>query len=183
MAPEISRALSEPLGVCEWPYSDVNTPPYANPYYTYHSTRCEIELTQKTEDFASTFSFVKFGKKRHAALVAYRELNVDMACIRRSSPYGDVETQCFEVGVVFYIMYPKYDVLTEGYTTTYWDIHSERESDQEEINHNRELDLEEYVSAILQEIKEIPDNYSSGMYQVLKTKNYDMTTGFVKGLH
>lgn len=159
----------------------------ANPYISADRRLCksdiDVTVAEKTSDFASTFSFVKFNNKPHAALVAFKETNIHASGERRQYVFPTtqyVDRYYFTVGVVFYLMFPVYDTLIQEEEIQYWDIHSERESSQEEINHNREPVLEDYVGAILRDIKELPQNRDGPlMYEILKSKYYDMTTGFV----
>lgn len=108
---------------------------------------------------------------------------------------GDYPTDpaaVFQTGAAFYFIHPEFNFREVDGVMEYWDIHDERESDQDEINHCRALDLEEYVGEVLKYFKELffgtdpqadPLIDRSNQYADLNLCDLDMTTGFVYQLH
>jgi len=180
LSDEISFQLINPL------ISSYNPPYDPSEVLHYHKVDLQFIVADKTSDFASTFSFVQINGNYYAALCAFRETNIYSGATKKqyTDPVEDTwGSKWFSIGVVFYLMFPSFSLEVENGTTTYWDIHSERESEQTIINHNRETELENYINTILQSIKEYPSNRElDGMYSILKNNWYDMTTGFVAQL-
>ncbi len=96
----------------------------------------------------------------------------------------------FQVAIVFNLIQITRLSTTDLFgNVTYWDIHTEREDDQDDDtiaitdkrdNHNREKLLGAYVSAILKDIKQLPDMINSdGSYKLLKDCELSILTGFV----
>jgi hypothetical protein len=94
----------------------------------------------------------------------------------------------YHIGMVFYLFQPSKDTWVNEITgeKEYWDIHSERESVEAEINHNRLLDLEDYVNQILKELKDLPENRvpETGEYKWLESQQgYRISSGFIYQMH
>lgn len=100
------------------------------------------------------------------------------------------EINTFQVAIIFNLIQVESFTDTDAVgNTTYWDIHTEREADQDDAdidikdkrdNHNREKLLSAYVSAALREIKQRPDFIEpDGTYKLLNDCGLSILTGFV----